>query len=106
MGGVSSIQFFWMFGNFKLCKAPYRTLLAGELLDPAKVHPETFRGCSHKFYPPTAHLRSIERHNKPKTAGRQKRSLQRMTKRKMNSLSKLAELGISYKLPDSVRGTF
>ncbi|KAI0235024.1 MKI67 FHA domain-interacting nucleolar phosphoprotein-like [Lamellibrachia satsuma] len=80
----------------------FNRLLKCQLVDPSKVHPETFRGCFRAFYAPSAHIRSIERHNKLKSPAQQKQALRRMRKRKMKSLGKLAKLGINYNLPDMI----
>lgn len=81
----------------------FHRLLKCQLVPPEKLHPETFKGHSRKFKKPKAAFLSIERHNKPKDDEKVAKSEKKMKNRKAKSLSKLADLGISFEYPGLVK---
>jgi len=80
----------------------FHRLLKCQLVPPEKLHPETFKGHNKKFKRPKAAYLSIERHNKTKDDARVKQCEKRMKRKKAKSLSKLADLGISFEYPGLV----
>jgi len=80
----------------------FHRLLKCQLVDPEKLHPETFKGHNKKFKRPKAAFLSAERHNSTKDESTLRQSEKRVKRNKAKSLSKLADLGISFEYPGVV----
>ncbi|KAL8616458.1 hypothetical protein ACOMHN_041061 [Nucella lapillus] len=68
----------------------FMRLLKCQLVDPEKVHPDTFKGCTKKFSAPRSAEVAAKRHNNKKTEAQEKRARGRQTR----NLKKMVELGI------------
>ena len=73
--------------------------IVGEVVPPERLHPDTFKGSNSRFRKPKGHVVARDRQNKPRTAAQQRATLSRLRSRKKKSLTRLAEMGINYKLP-------
>lgn len=72
----------------------------GEEVPPDRLHPDTFKGSNSRFRKPKGHVVARDRQNKPRTVTQQRATLSRLRSRKHKSLSRLAEMGINYQLPE------
>ncbi len=80
----------------------YILQITGQFVPLDKTHPELFKGSERKFKKPKAHHIAKDRHNRPKTEAQKTAAISRLKRKKVKSLSKLADMGIDYEYPGIV----